>query len=121
MVDTRLPGSCTFCGGPVVVTDFACRDCGATVNGLFDPCPFCALDSDRRRFLLSFVKCRGSIKEVEKDLGISYPTVRARLDGVVKNLGLGPAPDRAARAEVLAMLERGEITADEAAEMLKAP
>jgi hypothetical protein len=119
MADTRLPGSCPFCGGSVVVTDFACRDCGATVNGLFDPCPFCALDADQRRFLMSFVRCRGNIKEVEKDLGISYPTVRARLDAVAKTLGFGPAPDRGARADVLAMLERGEITADEAAEMLK--
>jgi hypothetical protein len=119
MVESGLPGSCPFCGGAVVVTDFACRDCGATVNGLFNPCPFCALDREQRRFLTSFVRCRGNIKEVEKDLGISYPTVRARLDGVAKTLGFGPPPDRGARAEVLAMLERGEITADEAAEMLK--
>jgi hypothetical protein len=126
MVLPILPGNCPFCGGKVEVTAFACADCGAGVEGRFTPNRLAALNSDQAEFVLAFVRCRGNIKELERELGISYPTVRARLDEVIRSLGFSVAEDaaaaeeaRARRADVLAAVERGEITAAEAAEALK--
>ena len=78
---------------------------------------------DEARFVLTFLKCRGSIKEVEKELGISYPTVKSRLEAVISRLGLTATPSseelKEQRLQTLDRLSRGEITPDQAAEILK--
>jgi hypothetical protein len=121
-----LPGNCPFCGGLVDVTAFACRDCDAAVEGRFAPNKLAALDAAQAEFVLAFVKNRGNIKELERELGVSYPTVRARLDDVIRALGFKVGEDataaeeaRARRADVLAAVERGEMTAAEAADAIK--
>jgi hypothetical protein len=121
-----LPGNCPFCRGAIDVTAFACRDCDAAVEGRFTPNKLAALDGTQAEFVLAFVRNRGNIKELERELGISYPTVRARLDDVIRALGFKVAEDaaaaeeaRARRADVLAAVEKGEITAAEAADALK--
>jgi hypothetical protein len=70
-------------------------------------------------FLLAFVKTRGSIKDMEKELGVSYPTVRGRLDELQRRLGFAPSAATQSTKEVIDMLEKGEITAEEAEAMLK--
>ena len=82
------------------------------------------LPADMQEFVLVFLRCRGNIREVEKELGISYPTVCKRLDLVNELLGVrggayGQAAKGMGRGEILGKLERGEITAKEAAELLK--
>lgn len=119
MKNVTVPAKCPFCDGQIHITDFACDDCGATVRGIFDPCSFCGLNAEQRRYLISFIKCRGNIKEIEKDLGISYPTVRARMDDLLIALGLTDVKSDTRRADILASLETGEISAEEAAQMLK--
>jgi hypothetical protein len=117
-----MPGSCPVCRGEMAVTSLKCRDCESELSGSFTTCPFCRLSKDQSEFVLTFLKARGSIKVVERELGISYPTVRARLSAVLKALDLvelddeGEAVDRAA---VLSRLEKGEISASEAAGLLK--
>ena len=71
-----LPGNCPFCSGAIDVTAFACRDCDAAVEGRFAPNKLAALDGAQADFVLAFVRNRGNIKELERELGISYPTVR---------------------------------------------
>lgn len=71
-------------------------------------------------FIETFISCRGNIKEVEKELKISYPTVRSRLDEVIEKLGCKPAPVSGnKKKEILDALERGEITPEEALEQMK--
>lgn len=75
-------------------------------------------------FVETFIRCRGNIKEVEKELGISYPTVRSRLEAVIQNLGYkntkpGITEIDDFKAEILESLERGEISSQEAIEQLK--
>jgi hypothetical protein len=70
-------------------------------------------------FLITFVKTRGSIKDMEKELGVSYPTVRGRLDELQRLMGFTPGGSVQPAKEVLDMLERGEISTEEAEEMLK--
>jgi hypothetical protein len=66
-----------------------------------------------------FLRCRGSLKDVERELGISYPTVRNRLDQVLQALGLAAAPGTDRRSEILLALESGEMSPQEAVERLR--
>ena len=67
-------------------------------------------------FTIAFIRCRGNIKELERELGLSYPTVRSRLEALVRHLGLetGGSP-----TEILGLLEKGEISVNEAVKMIK--
>ena len=69
--------------------------------------------------MLVFLKNRGNIRDIEKELGISYPTVRSRLDSLLENLGYKPAPTNKEIEDIIAKLETGEITAEEAEKMIK--
>jgi hypothetical protein len=70
-------------------------------------------------FLMTFIKTRGSIKEMEKELGVSYPTVRGRVDELQRQLGFTPGGAMQSAKDVLDMLERGDISTEEAEAMLK--
>lgn len=111
----RQPTSCSACGGEMVVRELECPACEITVRGRFETCPFCALSQQQLDLIKIFLKSRGNIKEVEREMGISYPTVRARLEEVVRALGFAPVPEvtKDMKAELLAKLEAGEIDADE--------
>ncbi len=102
------------------VTKLHCRNCQSSLEGRFQPCKFCQLPTEHREFMEVFLAARGNIKEVERLLGISYPTVRNRLDTVIEALGY--RVDREEdnhRREVLKSLNNGEITAEEAVRLLK--
>lgn len=117
------PTTCPVCGGEYEITKLTCKKCSSELGGHFSGCDFCSLNDDDAFFVLTFLKCRGSIKDVEKELGISYPTVRNKLDTVIKRLGLKStisAQDiKAQRQNIIDRLDKGEITADQAAEELK--
>lgn len=120
----KAPGVCPVCGEPLMVTRLSCNHCQTRLEGEFNFCKFCRLPAEQREFVEVFIKCRGNIKDVEKELGISYPTVRNRLDGVIEALGYRIEKQEAAdekdyRQEVLKALENGEITAEEAALQLR--
>jgi hypothetical protein len=112
----KQPGQCPVCGGDMIIKELECPTCEVTVRGSFDTCPFCILTGEQLELIKIFLKSRGNIKEVERELGISYPTVRGRLDDVVRALGFTPSKPEVTRGmkeELLAKLESGEINADE--------
>ncbi len=123
----KAPGICPVCGEKLSITKLGCPKCSTAIEGDFQPCEFCRLPEEDLDFVKVFIKCRGNIKDVEKELGISYPTVRGKLDGVIKNLGFEPAKDsvkdkelkEASKLEILDLLSKGEITAKEATEKIK--
>jgi len=98
-----------------VIRELECPACDITIRGRFETCPFCILSKEQTELIKIFLKSRGNLKEIERELGISYPTVRARLDDVVRTLGFTPAPEvsETVKEELLAKLESGEINADE--------
>ena len=98
-----------------------CDACETVIENNFRLSKFDYLSDEELYFTETFIRCRGNIKEVEKELGISYPTVRAKLDGVIKTLGYETGPDQrtAKREEILRALENGEITAEQAIAQLK--
>jgi hypothetical protein len=114
----HAPNRCPVCGGEVSFTRVNCGDCGTEMTGRFALCRFCTLEEKHLRFIETFLRCRGSIKEAERSLGLSYPTVRGMLEAALAALGLdsAPPPDR---ADILERLENGEITADEAVELFR--
>lgn len=110
---------CPVCSRGMVVSELTCESCGTTVGGRFEIPELCRLPRELYDFLLVFVKNRGVIREVERELGISYPTVRSRLDAAIVALGFGEVAAAADRDDVLARLERDEISAEEAERMLR--
>ena len=77
------------------------------------------LSDEMNRFLLVFIKTRGSIKEMEKELGVSYPTVRGRIDDLQRAMGFQTKETTESAREILDQLEKAEISAEEAEERLK--
>ena len=114
---------CPVCGRELRVVRLKCAGCETVIENDFALSKFDYLSVEELHFTETFIKCRGNIKEVEKELGISYPTVRARLDGVIQKLGYEKEAkqdeEQLKRESILKALEQGEITAEEAIEQLK--
>lgn len=101
------------------ITGLRCRNCGTRVEGQFSLSRFATLSEENLEFAETFIKCRGNIKDVERELGVSYPTVRGRLDRVINAMGFGSADATARRREILVQLEQGDIAPEEAVKALK--
>ena len=113
---------CPVCGGNLTITQLTCKSCSLKMRGEFESCEFCKLSEDSLNFLRSFIRCRGVIKDVEKELGISYPTVRSRLDKLVAELGYGEAPVKSRdeqRYDLLEAVKEGRISSKEAITALR--
>ncbi len=114
-------------GGELHVSELASDDSGVTIRGRFEIPRYARLDEEQGRFLETFLRCRGMLNSVEREMGISYPTVRSRLDSLLSALDLSPIKEDAKRdkatdkkKQILEQLEKGEITAEEAKAKLKA-
>ena len=132
MVLPSVIGRCTVCGDELAVTRLQCGTCDTQIEGRFRLGRFQRLSAEHLAFLEVFVKNRGIIKDVEAELGLSYPTVRARLDEVLRPMGFAaggdedprPSPRQAQaqareeRRRILEDLRAKRITADEAARRL---
>ena len=110
---------CPICSSKMSISELRCQECGVSVSGNFEIPRACLLPQDLYDFMLVFLKNRGNIRDIEKELGISYPTVRSRLDSLLENLGFKPAPTNKEIEDIIAKLEAGEITAEEAEKMIK--
>jgi hypothetical protein len=122
--------TCPVCASELAVTRLHCRACGTTLEGEFSVGRFGRLTKEQLALRESFLRSRGNLRDMERELGISYPTVRSRVEALVRALGFGPRdgadePDDAAtqaagdlttaRQSILERLAKREITADEAA------
>jgi len=118
----EILGKCPVCGEEMEITRLACNRCDTKIEGRFTPCKFCRLSAEQREFIEVFIKCRGNIKEVEKELGISYPTVKNKLEDAAAALGYPEQAEQLEalkKKEVLERLSRGEITTEEAVKLLR--
>ena len=126
--------TCPVCSGELAVTRLHCRSCGTTLEGEFSVGRFGRLTREQLVLLESFLRSRGNLRDMERELGISYPTVRSRVEALIRALGFGPrdgdeaADDQPAdaagvaaeRQQILERLARHEISADEAASAIRA-
>lgn len=124
----KIPAVDPVGGGTLYVSELTGTQSGVTIRGRFELSRFAALDDEQTHFLETFLRCRGMISSVEKELNLSYPTVRARLDALLAALNLAPAKEEMPKREkisedkkkeILDQLERGEITAQEAKASLR--
>lgn len=117
----RPPTSCPVCNHRLATTRLTCPECSTELAGAFESCEFCVLSDDDRAVLRVFLASRGNMKELERHLGVSYPTARARFDGLLAKLGIeraaAPAPSR---LELMEQVARGEIDVDEAMRRIEA-
>jgi hypothetical protein len=127
--------TCPVCASELAVTRLHCRACGTTLEGEFSVGRFGRLTKEQLVLLESFLRSRGNLRDMERELGISYPTVRSRVEALVRALGFGPrdvedpaadetqavaAPDLAAeRQAILERVARREISADDAATAIR--
>lgn len=127
MEKPRAPGRCPVCDKEFTVRRLQCESCGTGLDGSFRTCRFCGLRGEQLEFLEAFLACRGVIKEVEKALGVSYPTVKGRLEDLLLALGLRSQVERdetqvergRERQRVLEALDKGVIGVGEALKELK--
>lgn len=116
---------CPTCGGELTITGLHCRSCHTRIESEYSTCRFCRLSQESLDFIEVFVKNRGNIREMERELEISYPTVRSRLNAVIKELGYEVEAEPAAsddmaeeRRTILKRLNEGEISASEATNLI---
>ncbi len=113
----KVPTKCPICGKATYAAVIKCENCGSTINNKFGFSEFERLDEKQTEFVLAFIECEGSIKDMEKRFDISYPTVKARLAEIKKTLGL--ARGKSYRQSVLEELEKGDIDVAAALQMIK--
>src|SRR3954466_7534184 len=82
--------TCPVCSSELAVTRLHCRSCGTTLEGEFSVGRFGRLTREQLLLLESFLRSRGNLRDMERELGISYPTVRSRVEALVRALGFGP-------------------------------
>jgi hypothetical protein len=123
--------TCPVCEGELQVSRLRCTTCGTAIEGQFSVGRFGRLSREQMYLLESFLRARGNLRDMERELGISYPTVRNRVEALVRALGLAddsapPVPatpvdtgEAALRRDVLERLARHEITAEQAAAELR--
>lgn len=120
----HLIGKCPVCQDEMIVTELKCTKCGTTIRGEFGLSDFDKLSEPQMRFAEIFLKDGGNIKAIEKELNISYPTVKKLLSEVVASLGLPnediPLEKEDTKDQILADLKAGTIDFDEAEKRLSA-
>ncbi len=118
-------GHCPICDELLEVTELYCRNCDTTVSGHFELSRFHQLTPEQLAFAELFIRCEGKITRVEDELGLSYPTVRNRLNELIEALGYKvrpdtePGPTAEERKAVLDRLAAGDISSEEAIELLR--
>ncbi len=117
------PTECPICHDHLIVTRMACRNCGTALEGRFTMGRLFQLTADQLHFVEVFIRCEGKISRVEEELGLSYPTVRNRLDEVVRAMGYEveaeQKTDNEQQQEVLERLARQEISSEEALQLIR--
>ncbi len=121
----RMLVKCPNCGGDLEATRMSCTNCETVILARYEPCRFCGLSESSLTFVEDFVRYRGNLREMERELGESYWALRTRLSEVIEELGLEEKATKEdlealgeRRSDILDRLERGEIDGNEAARQL---
>ena len=115
-------GTCPVCSNKLVASKLTCHVCHTEITGEFELSRFSNLNKDEIYFVETFVRVYGNIKEMEKELNISYPTVKKNLDLIVRKMGYdnsSPSVEPAVVDDVLSKLQNKELSVEEALELLK--
>ena len=120
MPEHRPPRDCPVCSHRLALTRLGCPNCGTEISGGFAPCAYCGLPDEDLDLLRVFLVSRGNMKDLERHLGVSYPTARQRFADVLGRLGFDEAKAVPLdREQVMADLAAGRISVDEADALLR--
>lgn len=118
-----VPAKCPVCEGDLYVERLVCGQCGSTLEGAFTLQRLARLTPEQWAFVETYLSCEGKLNRVQEELDLSYPTVRSRLNDVIRSLGyeVGESnkEDLQERAAVLDDLSNGNISVEEALQLLK--
>ena len=115
---------CPVCDGELTVTRLRCETCDTVIEGRFANVAFAGLTSEQLDFIETFVRCEGKLTRMQDEMALSYPTVRNRLQEVIRALGYEPDKEETVeiteekRLSVLEELDSGNISAEEAVRLL---
>src|SRR3954468_11334562 len=120
MEPTRpVTNDCPYCGSAMTVTVMSCSHCSVKVEAKFPMSRLASLPVEHQRFLEMFVLSGGNLKEIAEQVGVSYPTIRSRLDKVIEALRNEIAKTRRVKGNVLDAVDQTRGSAEEAARMIK--
>ncbi|WP_067843103.1 DUF2089 domain-containing protein [Amphibacillus sediminis] len=122
MVGRTVITACPVCGEGLNVTKLTCGHCHTTIENTFEFPKLLSLKKEQLQFIETFILCRGSIKEVEKALNISYPTVRNKLEEIISKLGdpyQAKQSKEDEKKDIIDRLSSGELSAEETIKLLK--
>ena len=119
--------TCPVCKGKLIVKEFYCTDCGTTIKGEFTLGDILNLPKDKLEFLMDYLKLRGNLRELGNQMGVSYPTIRARFDELLEALGIESAAakkqqdeeKKAQISEILKQIDSGDISSKEGLKKIK--
>lgn len=114
---STVPSSCPSCGGTLIVVRLECDQCGTEVTGEFNLCPVCRLDGEIKKLYDLFIAARGNLKQVQRELGLSYPTVRTRIEEMFRKLGQTAVSKDP--KEILDRVRAGELSVEDAEKLLR--
>jgi hypothetical protein len=117
----NIPKECPSCGGNLSIIELQCENCNTVIKGKYVIPKLIRLQEDEMEFLISFLSSRGNIKEIEKELKISYPTVKAKLDNLLMSLGIKNRIETTTdfKKSILDSIEKGEMKVEEAVKIFK--
>ena len=115
----QMPNKCPGCAGPLEVSRLTCPDCAMQIEGRFPLPELMRLERADQEFIAGFVRASGSLKEMGEKLGLSYPTVRNRLDEIIARLEATPASGQAERRRLLDAVARGQLSVKDAVKRLE--
>lgn len=122
-MNKNVIGTCPVCGENLTVSVLTCDGCNTSIHGSFNLSKFDYLSNAQQEFAFVFIKNGGNIKLIEKELNISYPTVKKNLEDLINALGFEnineTIVEKPSKEDVYKALKNGEITFEEAEEMLK--
>lgn len=119
MKKNDMLGICPVCYSELTITEISCNHCKTKISGQFKMSKFDRLSDEQKSFALTFIKNEGSIKKIEEDLGISYPTVKNKLKDLKSALGFKENKPKVDKAKILDQISKGEIAPEEAIKLLK--
>ena len=116
-----MPASnlCPYCSQSMIVSRMTCHGCGISVDATFPTPRLANLPTEHQRFIEIFVLAGGNLKQIAEQAGVSYPTVRSRLDKVIDSLRQQIAETQEVRGTILDAVSEGKLAADEAARIIK--
>ncbi len=113
-------GTCPVCSNKLIATRLTCQMCNTEISGEFELSRFSNLSKEELYFVETFVKVYGNIKEMEKELNVSYPTVKKNLDIIVKKMGYTQKDDdQDENDEILERLQKKELSVEDALKLIK--